>query len=248
MKVSETFLTVQGEGPNVGKLTTFLRFGGCNLRCPGWGTTTLPNGEVVGACDTPYAVFPIFRSEWIETSNSELVSRVKSTHVCITGGEPLLQKKNELAELVEMLTGRGHTIDLFTNGSRLLPEWAKQENVTVCMDYKMPTSGEYGTFDENNLPLLASEDMLKFVVNIRDEQEKKVLYDELLRIDKISCAQLYVAPVWESDTQALIDFVMHESPVEVRLSIQSHKYFFPDGVDGTSVRTNQTVQVSKKSA
>ncbi len=68
LKISEIFCTIQGEGPNVGKPTTFIRCGGCNLRCPGWGSTTLPSGEVVGSCDTPYAVFPEYRDQW-EKSN-----------------------------------------------------------------------------------------------------------------------------------------------------------------------------------
>lgn len=248
MKVSEIFLTVQGEGPNVGKLTTFLRFGGCNLRCPGWGTATLPNGEVVGACDTPYAVFPIYRHEWIETAIDDLMRQVRSTHVCITGGEPLIQNAEQMSHLASHLLATSHTIDLFTNGTKLLPEWTQRKEVTVCMDYKMPSSGEYGKFNEENFALLSSKDMLKFVVNIHDETDRSTLLDDLQKVHNKTRAQLYVAPVWESDTKALIDFIMYECPVEVRLSVQSHKYFFPDGVDGTSVRTNQPVQLAKKSA
>ena len=34
MKVIELFLSVNGEGLKSGELATFVRFAGCNLRCP----------------------------------------------------------------------------------------------------------------------------------------------------------------------------------------------------------------------
>ncbi|MHA2264890.1 MAG: 7-carboxy-7-deazaguanine synthase QueE, partial [Candidatus Thorarchaeota archaeon] len=100
MKLSEVYTSVQGEGPRVGVPTTFVRFGGCNLRCPGWGSGSLPDGTSVRGCDTIFAVYPEYRSQWESVSVRQLLERIppEITNVCITGGEPLIQPTKDLNE------------------------------------------------------------------------------------------------------------------------------------------------------
>src|SRR5580765_3735237 len=110
MRLLELYTTVQGEGPNVGKRTTFVRFAGCNFRCPGW------------PCDTPYSIEPsIWRKEMTPVEPEELVEKILKLdphHICITGGEPLIQPKHEMQDFISMLRMEGYTMDLFTNGSQ----------------------------------------------------------------------------------------------------------------------------------
>ena len=40
MRVSELFLSSQGEGLRVGHPSVFLRLFGCNFKCPSFGFTT----------------------------------------------------------------------------------------------------------------------------------------------------------------------------------------------------------------
>ena len=80
MNVTETFVSLQGEGKHQGKPCFFLRLSGCNLRCT-W-------------CDTAYA-FEKGTERSIEDIVKE-ISESKVRYVCITGGEPLLQKKELL--------------------------------------------------------------------------------------------------------------------------------------------------------
>ncbi len=170
LKVVEIFKTIQGEGPNAGTATTFVRFGGCNLRCPGWGTGLLPDGTQVRGCDTVYAVYPEWRSNWDAHTPDEVYDRITTAglnHICITGGEPLTQPAEQLSQLVHSLLGDGYTIDLFTNGTRLLPDWARTTGVTVVMDYKLPGSGESGSFNNANWRLLQKKDEVKFVCKDR---------------------------------------------------------------------------------
>ena len=92
LRVNETFLSVQGEGAEIGAPTFFIRLDGCPLRCA-W-------------CDTPYALAG-------DAGNSmdvdELAQRVKSTRrVVVTGGEPLAQ---DIAPLVARLNGKHITIE-----------------------------------------------------------------------------------------------------------------------------------------
>lgn len=76
LPISETFLSVQGEGKLTGVPSFFVRVSGCNLRC-GW-------------CDTPYASWA---PEGARRSISDLLSEARATparHAVLTGGEPML--------------------------------------------------------------------------------------------------------------------------------------------------------------
>ena len=76
MIVNEIFTSIEGEGIRAGRLCTFIRFTGCNLRCS-W-------------CDTRYAF-----DEGREMSVREILDSVPADARCVTvtGGEPLLQKE-----------------------------------------------------------------------------------------------------------------------------------------------------------
>ena len=86
LKVAEIFYSVQGEGMLVGVPSVFLRLSGCNLRCT-W-------------CDTPYASWePEGDEMWLGTVLADVRSR-GSTHVVVTGGEPMI------SPMISLLTSR----------------------------------------------------------------------------------------------------------------------------------------------
>ena len=100
-RVNDIFSSLQGEGHNTGRAATFVRFAGCNLRCP--------------FCDTDF-------SEYREMSAEDIVETIKvfpTRFVVLTGGEPSLQVDDAL---VSALHDAGFTIAVETNGTRLLPE------------------------------------------------------------------------------------------------------------------------------
>ena len=100
-KVNDIFTSLQGEGHNTGRAATFVRFAGCNLRCP--------------FCDTDF-------SDYSEMSAEDIVTRVlqyPTRLVVLTGGEPSLQVDDTL---VAALHKAGFCIAVETNGTRLLPE------------------------------------------------------------------------------------------------------------------------------
>jgi 7-carboxy-7-deazaguanine synthase len=76
VKLTEIFLSIQGEANEVGWPTVFVRLTGCPLRC--------------SYCDTEYA---FYGGQWhsIDTVLSQVASHYVK-HVCVTGGEPLAQK------------------------------------------------------------------------------------------------------------------------------------------------------------
>ena len=101
-RVNEIFYSLQGEGYWTGTPMVFLRFSGCNLKCP--------------FCDTDH-------SGYREMDAEEIVAEIHQAggecrRVCVTGGEPSLQLDKAL---VDALHGAGFQIHVETNGTRPLP-------------------------------------------------------------------------------------------------------------------------------
>ncbi len=230
MRICEVYTSVQGEGPNTGSPITFVRFGGCNLRCPGWGTGTLPDGTVVEGCDTVFAVHPQWRESWTKTDPSSVraLIPVSPKHVCLTGGEPLIQRPVDLNFLALSLLDDDYRIDLFTNGSVSLTKagWTSLDGVTVVMDWKLPGSGELNSFDVNNLSRLGTKDALKFVCKDAHDFEVALENIEWAENKGILNAQVWFSPVWgELDPSELSEWMTILYP-KGHLNIQAHKYIW----------------------
>lgn len=105
MKISECFLSLQGEGPEIGHPTIFLRLSECNLINDNIGCEF---------CDSKWS------QEGKEKLIKEVVEEIKKyhiKHVTITGGEPLLQEL-EIDKLMDALDKVGdYKISLETNGT-----------------------------------------------------------------------------------------------------------------------------------
>lgn len=241
MRISEIFSTIQGEGPRVGSLTTFIRGGGCNLRCPGWG------------CDTLYSVLPEYSDQWGQMTPQQVMEEVlkyPGHHICLTGGEPLTQRSSDLEKLVGDLISSGYSIDLFTNGTQTLPSWTRSPAVTVVMDFKTPSSGEYNpTLTREVYEDLQYKDALKFVIDPDHEPDVTTLVEEIeeLRRTKWDPPQVYVGTVWGKSTPKVVELIQRLD-LPVKLNVQTHAYIFPKGTDGTSDRNNQTEEVSVEMA
>ena len=77
LKITEIFHSLQGEARDAGWPTVFIRLTGCPLRCT--------------YCDSEYAFFggKLMHFEQILEETRGYGTR----HVCVTGGEPLAQKR-----------------------------------------------------------------------------------------------------------------------------------------------------------
>jgi len=231
VKLVEIYTSVQGEGPNTGRPTTFVRFGGCNLRCPGWGEGTLPDGSTVRGCDTVFAVYPEWRGSWESISSSALLERIpiNPKRVCITGGEPLIQPREGLRTFVHNLIAGGYEIDLFTNGTKLLSDyrWPQTSSVKIVMDYKLPGSGEIETFKMTNWDLLnPDKDALKFVCKDRYDFTRAIQQLEAWQYDPKYDPPIYFGPVWgELDPGELSKWITEEFPMGI-MNLQTHNYIW----------------------
>ena len=104
-RVNEIFYTLQGEGAHSGIPAVFIRFSGCNLRCP-W-------------CDTEFDDFTEMSAGQIIAEALALYDIPRRKMVVLTGGEPSLQVDEAL---VNALHEAGFYICIETNGTRALPD------------------------------------------------------------------------------------------------------------------------------
>jgi len=123
----EHFYSIQGEGKYTGTPSLFFRFGGCNMKCEGFGCVeSAPDGSEVLGCDTVYAVNrEHFSQNWIPiTSPQELLNVLdiyelpNAVDIVLTGGEPLIYANDEIfVSFLESLIKNGHQITFETNAS-----------------------------------------------------------------------------------------------------------------------------------
>lgn len=106
-KVHEIFYTLQGEGAHSGIPAVFVRFSGCNLRCP-W-------------CDTEFEGYKEMTAEQIvsEIQNLYDIPNVRRKMCILTGGEPTLQADKQL---IDAIHAAGFYIGIETNGTRPIPD------------------------------------------------------------------------------------------------------------------------------
>jgi len=197
MKIVEIFESLQGEGKNQGRPCLFIRLAGCNLSCR-W-------------CDTAYA-----QSGGTDIDYDEILEqcwRKNPRLVCITGGEPLLQK-DALLSLLPSLYKRGTAIEIETNGTIAFADL--QSFASICMDVKCPSSGE--TSDLSLLSTIRCADSVKFVV--MDEGDCRYAKEVL---DNYPIAgEIFFSPVCGTNYQPIIRYIL-ENDLQVRFQLQLHK-------------------------
>ena len=197
MRISEIFRSIQGEGRSQGLVTTFVRLAGCNLNCT-W-------------CDTPYA-----RKGGKEVPAVDIFQAVEfcsCTRVCITGGEPLLQR-DAVGALVKQLDGAGYRVEIETNGT--IDFSPLQAHASVCMDVKCPSSGEVS--DLSLLSKITGRDGVKFVVDGKGDLD----YARDVIVSHPIPGEYLVSPVYGSDYGALAREVL-ERNLPVRFQVQLHR-------------------------
>jgi len=205
-RVNEIFYSLQGEGFWTGTPMVFVRLSGCNLRCP--------------FCDTDHSEFRLMGPEEIvkevvqldRGANRRNPSWDGCGHVCMTGGEPLLQLE---PALIDLLHKYDYSIHLETNGTRPVPplvDW-----VTLSPKEDVPHLGGNGK------------------VVLESAQEVKLVYDGTLSEERLQHWAAFPAkwhflqPCATGDPakdaviiQKTIDYVQARGQLW-RLSLQTHK-------------------------
>ncbi|QDH70893.1 7-carboxy-7-deazaguanine synthase QueE [Marilutibacter alkalisoli] len=206
LRITEVFLSLQGESRSIGWPTVFVRLTGCPLRCQ--------------YCDTAYA---FHGGEWwtIDAILAE-VARHGARHVCVTGGEPLAQKR--CIGLLERLCDAGYEVSLETSGA--IDIGAVDARVSRVLDIKTPGSAESHRNLWSNLPLLTAHDQVKFVICSREDYEwaKGVVAEHRLAD---TCDVLFSPSFTEVAPSALADWIVADR-LPVRFQLQLHKILWND--------------------
>ena len=199
VKITEIFLSLQGETDRVGLPTVFIRLSGCPLRCL-W-------------CDTEYAF-----SGGTVMSVDDIVDKAKSYNtkfVTVTGGEPLAQETS--LHLLKSLADAGFSISLETGG---MIDIAKVDpRVCVILDIKTPSSNEDSKNLWSNLELLKPTDQVKFVIG--DKADYNWSKDKLKLITKTDI--ILFSPVFEKLAPTELAEWILEDGILVRFQLQLHK-------------------------
>ncbi len=206
LRITETFLSLQGEADAVGWPTFFIRLTGCPLRCR--------------YCDTAYA---FHGGEW--RTVARLVDEARESRaqrVCVTGGEPLAQR--QCLTLLTVLCEAGFQVSLETSGA--IDSSAVDERVVRVIDVKTPGSGE----SQRNLDIavhgLRKTDQLKFVICDRADYEWSRDRVRNERLDA-HCPVLFSPSYQQVAAGQLANWILADK-LQVRFQIQLHKVLWGD--------------------
>ena len=206
LRLTEIFLSVQGEARSVGWPTVFVRLTGCPLRCQ--------------YCDTAYA---FYGGQWWEID--AILAEVAShgvRHVCVTGGEPLAQKR--CIGLLDKLCDAGYEVSLETSGAIDISD--VDPRVSRVVDLKTPGSKEQHRNLLENIPLLTTHDQVKFVICDRGDYDwaKAMVAEHGITA---RCEVLFSPSFSQVSPRELAEWILADR-LPVRFQMQLHKQLWGD--------------------
>tara|TARA_A100001037_G_scaffold127984_1_gene115919 strand:+ start:2674 stop:3321 length:648 start_codon:yes stop_codon:yes gene_type:complete len=203
LRVTEIFLSLQGETSFVGLPTAFVRLTGCPLRC--------------NYCDTAYAF-----SGGQLLSLSDILDRLAEyesiSNVTVTGGEPLAQE--ECSAFLNMLCDHSYRVSLETSGA--LDVSGVDSRVSKIVDFKTPGSGEVGRNSWDNLVYCGPNDQIKFVICDRKDYEWVKLKCDQYQLFDFPGEVLFSASWGQLEYRSLAEWIL-EDRLPVRMQPQLHK-------------------------
>jgi len=207
LRITEIFLSLQGEARTAGRPTTFVRLTGCPLRCT--------------YCDTAYAFSGglVYQQEEV----LQEVATLGAVHVCVTGGEPLAQPA--CLPLLQALCDAGHEVSLETGGAMDISH--VDHRVSRVVDLKTPASGELQRNLYSNIALLQPHDQVKFVICDAQDYAWAVSMLQEHELDR-RVADVLFSPSHETlPARQLADWIVRDR-LPVRFQLQLHKYLWND--------------------
>jgi 7-carboxy-7-deazaguanine synthase len=212
LRITEIFLSIQGESSHAGRPCSFVRLTGCPMRCV-WCDSeyTFTGGEKIGF-DEIFARLEEFGCNLVE----------------VTGGEPLAQKN--VFPFITELCDRGYTVLIETGG--YVSTETVDERAIIILDVKCPASGEAERNHWPNLERLrADTDEVKFVIaDMADWEFARNVIKEYGLENKTK--ERLISPVFGVENLQEMAEAVSRSGLKVRLNLQLHKYIWGPDVHG----------------
>lgn len=212
LRITEIFLSVQGESSHAGRPCAFVRLTGCPMRCV-W-------------CDSEYTF-----TGGVKMSYEQIVNELKGFNcnlVEITGGEPLAQKN--VFPFITALGDLGYEVLIETGGYVSTEEVDRRAK--IILDVKCPASGEADRNHWANLERLDPEkDEVKFVVSDLEDWEFAVKIIKRYELQN-RAKEILISPVFGIENLTEIAETVAQSNLKVRLNLQLHKYIWGRDVHG----------------
>ena len=199
-RINEIFYTLQGEGYFAGCPAAFVRFSGCNLKCP--------------FCDTKFDTYKEMSAEEIIREIQNLIHGGNSGNkdnngnepiIVLTGGEPTLQADKQL---IDALHKERYFITIETNGTNPIPEgidWVtyspKEQTAVAAPSSPYAASGKQVHVNELKIVYLG-QDVEKYYKSIKAEH-------------------YFLQPCSNKNTKEVVAYIL-EHP-HWWLSLQAHK-------------------------
>jgi 7-carboxy-7-deazaguanine synthase len=206
LRITEIFLSIQGESSHAGRPCSFVRLTGCPMRCV-WCDSeyTFTGGEHI-SFDDIFAKLEEFGCNLVE----------------VTGGEPLAQKNG--FPFITDLCDRRYEVLIETGG--FVSTEHVDERASIILDVKCPASGEAErNYWENLARLRRDKDEVKFV--IADLQDWEFAKETIAKYDLATRAkEILISPVHGIDGLDDIAKEIAGSGLRVRLNLQLHKYIW----------------------
>ncbi len=204
LKINEIFYSIQGESSWAGYPTVFVRTSGCPLRCT--------------YCDTTYAYN---EGEMMDIDSIvETIASHGTPYVCLTGGEPLIQKNS--FDLMKVLCDKGYKVSVETSGA--VDCTPVDERVKKIIDVKTPDSGAFQSFNKNNLKFANVNTEYKFV--ICSEKDFDWAEDFSARNNLFETSNVLYSPSYEKFSEKILAKKILSKNSSARLQLQLHKYIW----------------------
>ncbi len=206
--VVEHFYSFQGEGRYAGTPSVFVRLGGCNLGCKGFGVET-PSAKdsaiMIVGCDSIKAVHnEHFAHLWEKVDDLiplimiHLKDLTFKPDIVFTGGEPLLHYENSaLIDALEYFIGQGYRVSFETNATIMIDfeKYPIYKEVTFSMSVKLENSGEdkKKRLNKDSIKAIADntkESFFKFVLS-----KDALCHDEIKDISRDIEIPIYCMPM-----------------------------------------------------
>lgn len=212
LRITEIFLSIQGESSHAGRPCAFVRLTGCPMRCVWCDSEYTFTGGARLSFDEIFAQLEEFSCPLVE----------------VTGGEPLAQKN--VFPFISQLLDKGYEVLIETGG--FVSTEKVDSRAKIILDVKCPASGESARNYWANLERLRKEkDEVKFV--IADLADWNFAREIIEKYDlQTQAKEILISPVFGVGNLQEVAETVSRSGLKVRLNLQLHKYIWGADVHG----------------